>query len=83
MRRVKALFGLFLETPPDDAIERGGDAGGDLRELRRVFLEDRVHRFHLGVALEGATSRQHLVEDRAERKDVGPVIDRLSSHLLG
>ena len=38
---------------------------------------------HVGVASEGRTPGQHLVEDEAERVDVGATVDGVAVHLLG
>ena len=45
-RRMKTLFGIFLETVIDDPLEGGGDGRVCRRELRRVFAEYRAH--HIG-----------------------------------
>ncbi len=74
---------LLLEAAPDDAIERAGQVRIDLGELRRILLQDRVHRLDVRIALEGAPAGHHFVEDRAEGKDVGAVVERLAADLLG
>ena len=50
---------------------------------RRIRLEDRAHRLDRRVRLERLPPGEHLVEDDAEREDVGAMIDRLRADLLG
>ena len=65
-----------MRSRPGDVLVRRGD-------VRRVFPQDRVHRLGGRVAAERALARQHLVEDRAEREDVGARVGGLAAHLLG
>ncbi len=62
-------------------------AGGMFRpgrgELRRLLLQDRRHRVGRRVPPERLPARKQLVEDRAEREDVRPVVDGQPAHLLG
>ena len=51
------------------------------RALERVSAGSRSSS-RRGVALEGRPPVEHLVEHRAEREDVGAVVDRLAAHLL-
>jgi hypothetical protein len=80
---VEALFGPFLEAVTQDALDRGRKSAGGFGQLRRILLRDRGHRLRRRVGLEGAGSREHLVEDGAKRKDVGTLVGRLPPHLLG
>ena len=80
---MKALSGLLLEAVPDDAIERPGrlglisaSSGGS--SFRIAFIVSTASR-----RVKRAPAGQHLVEDGAEREDVGAVIERLAAHLLG
>ena len=53
------------------------------RELRRIRLQNRVHRLDRRRAGERAFGGQHLVEHRAEREDVGARVGLLPADLLG
>ena len=53
-----------------------------LREIRRLLRQDRRDRVGRRVAAERALPREHLVEDRPEREDVGPAVGGLAAHLL-
>ena len=53
-----------------------------LREVRRLLRQDRRDRVRRRVAPKRALTREHLVQDRAEREDVGPAVGRLAAHLL-
>ena len=52
-------------------------------EIRRVLAEDGADGVGRRFALEGAPPGEHLVEHRAEGKEVGARIHRLAAHLLG
>ena len=52
-------------------------------QLRHVLLQDRRDRVAGGVPLERLLAGQKLIEDRAEGKNVGAVIDRQTPNLLG
>src|SRR5207237_4298890 len=80
---LKALLGTLLQAMPHDALESLGHADVELDEIRRIFFEDRVQRFDRCVAAERLTSGQHLVEDRAERENVGALIAAESADLFG
>ena len=53
------------------------------RQIRRILFQDGGHRLRRRVALESAPPGQHLVEDRAQRKQICPRIDGLPADLLG
>ena len=46
-------------------------------------MQRRVHRVDGRITRKRATPRQDLVDDAAEREDVGAVIDGFAAHLLG
>ena len=64
----------------DDTIEMRRDGAG--QERGRIVLENRGHPLDRRIAAEGGTAREHLVEDRAEREDVGAVVGGFATHLL-
>src|SRR4030095_12202559 len=74
MSRVEALLRALLETVMHDAIQSRRQARVRLHQIGRIVLEDRVHGLGRGVPPEGATSRQHLVENRTEGEDVGSLV---------
>src|SRR5262249_42316282 len=70
------------QTPPHDHFQLRTDLIFRLRELRRLFLQDRVHHLDGRIAVKGALPGEHFVKDHAEREDVRAMIRLLSSHLL-
>ena len=60
-----------------------GRARIDVGELRRILFQDRVHRLDVRIAAEGPPAGQHLVQDCAEGKDVGAMVEWLGADLLG
>ena len=67
----------------DDAIQIRRQVAPGLRKARRIRFQNRAHRLDRGVGLERLLPAEHLVEDEAEREDVGTVIDRMRADLLG
>ena len=61
---------------------RSGVPGRSLSTRRRVVAQDRRQERRHGLALERAAAREHLVEHRAEREDVGARVDGLAARLL-
>ena len=80
---LKAFFGTFLEASLQDALPGRSGQHTRRRDVGRILLEDGRHRFGCGVAMERAASREHLVEDAAEREDVGAMIAALPANLFG
>ena len=72
-----------LETLRDDAVERGRDVRLQRLERRRALLEPLNE---AGESAFGAIARpsagDQLVEDQAERIDVGPLVGRLAARLF-
>ena len=83
VRRVEAFLRPFLEAVAKDALDRGRERSARLGESSRVPLGDRRHRLRRRLAAERTVTREHLVQDRAERKDVRAVVRRPAAHLLG
>ncbi len=81
--RLPAALRVLPQAAGHDAVHLGRDPGGDLAGGRRVLAQDRGQRRDLAVALKGAPSGQHLVEDRPEREDVRPGVHRPAFGLLG
>src|SRR6185436_18396977 len=79
---AQAPFGIFLETSRDQIAEM-------FRRCRRESIPVRLVASHRGqklgrrIAGEWSTTGEHLVEDAAERPDVGPFVDRSAYCLLG
>ena len=82
-RRLEALLGPLLEAVPDDPRERRRQPRDRRGEIGGLLAQDRRHRLRARLAREGPASRQHLVEHRAEREDVGARVGGLAAHLLG
>ena len=81
MRRPEAHVGLLLEAVTDDAID-GWRHGSVQRELGCIFTQNRRHRFRSSLSLKRAPAGDHLVEESAERKNVGPPVHGCPAHLL-
>ena len=75
--------GRFSRHRIDDLLERRRHGFAQVRERRRVLLEDGRDRVGGRGALERHLPGQHLVQHRPEREDVGAVIERQAAHLLG
>ena len=73
--RLEPLGGTLFETMVDEVgkLRRHEPAGAV--QLRRFLLENGHERLDVAVSLECPLAGEHLVQDHAERKDVGPVID--------
>ena len=71
-----------IETPRDQTPHRRGRRCGERRPVD-VLAQDRRERVGNIVALERALARQHLVEHRAERPHVAPLVSLASLRLLG
>ena len=80
-RRLEAVLSLLLEAVADDAVEPRRHLQLR-RELLRLLLQDRVQRLDRRVPVERPAARQHLVEHRPEREDVGAVVRGLAPRLL-
>ena len=82
--RLKALRRIRLETSRDDGVDSYWHLAQHRPYGRRrclhppLQLGDRAHRM-----FRAAASDEHVVEDQAERVDVGTLIDGLPSRLLG
>src|SRR5260221_12128969 len=82
VRGVDALLRALLDAAPDDPVEPWRDALVRGGEVGRLLPEDRRHRLRGRVAAERVPAREHLVEDRAEGKDVRPRVCGTSLDLL-
>jgi hypothetical protein len=75
---------LLLQAGVDDVGETGGHVAADLGQRRGRLLQDRRDDLGHGVAGEGQALPEQLVEDDAERPDVGADVDLVGRHhLLG
>ncbi len=79
---LESLARALLEAVRDDALESGRKLRPGGREVRRVGLQNRAHRLDGRVSGECSLPGEHLVEDRAERKNVAPLVDHRAPHLL-
>ena len=82
-RGLESILFVLLETPPHDGGGHRRQAGVERERIRGLRMHDGVHRLERRLALKRALAGEHLVQHRAEREDVGAVIDRLAAHLLG
>ncbi len=82
-RGLVAVLRPLLEGPLDHPGERAGDVVAQLADRPRGVLEDRGEDRQVRVAAEGALAGRDLVEEDAEREDVGAVVDGKALRLLG
>src|SRR5262249_19067403 len=75
-RRLKALVGIFLEAMANQP------AYARFAQIGRLGGEDCAEHIDGRRSMERAAARQHLVENRAEGKNIGPVVEWLSTNLL-
>ena len=80
---LQALIRTLDQAPPDETPKLRRRRRVQLVHRRGCVVEDHVHRIHRGVGLEGSTPCDRLVENAAEREDVGTGIDGPPLHLLG
>ena len=67
----------------DDHHKSIGDADGDFAERHRRLLLNGEHQFDERASVEGGHAGEHLVENDAERPQVGPRVDVLRrTHLF-
>ena len=83
VRALVAVVRILGKRPQDDHVELGRDVGAQLRRwLRRV--REVLHRdLDRRLAVEGRLAGQELVEDDAERVQIGARIDLAAAGLLG
>ena len=81
--RLESLRGVLFQAVPRDPFEARRNTARRLGQFRRFFLKDRAHGVGRGFAVKRAFAGNHFVENGAEGKNVRPVIDRLTAHLLG
>src|SRR5215510_1568660 len=79
---MESLFGILFQTMPNYALKRGRHVLIALRQIGRIFFQDRAHRLSCGFTVKSSLAGEHLVEDRSERKDVRAMIYWTTSHLL-
>jgi hypothetical protein len=79
---VESPVPILFQTVLDDVIQRRRDVAARLRQLGRFLHQDRRHRLGVGVPAESHLSREQLVEDCAERKDVRSMVDGKPLDLL-
>ena len=81
--RLKTLLRTFLETTIHHPLQSRGRSCRDLRNGRRILIQDCRHGFRRSRFTERLLARYHLIEDGAEGEDVRAVVGGLSAHLLG
>src|SRR5262249_20502796 len=79
---MEAMLWAFLQTVSHHALQRWRNLAAGLSRLRRLCIQNRVHRLDRRIALERSLARQHLVENGAEGEDVRAMIGLLPAHLL-
>jgi hypothetical protein len=81
--RLETTAYVFLETAAHDAIEGKRDGGASAAARWRVFAQNGADFVRGTLALEGSPTRDHLVYDRAEGKEIAALINRVTTSLLG
>ena len=86
-RRLNARVRILGQARAHQVIERRRRDGHDLRDRRRLALEDGGEQTRLALAGEDALARDHFEEHRAEREDVRARVrfrafDLLRRHVL-
>src|SRR5262249_50629900 len=79
---VKPTLRLLFETAADDSCQQRRHVGHDRPKRGWFALEDRAAEIGSRSGSERAPSRKHLVEQRAERKQVGAMIPLRAPDLL-
>src|SRR6202035_2536106 len=79
---AQALLAVLGEHAPQQALEAGRDAAAQLRDLRRLLVEDLVDEGGDGLAVERPLGRQQLEEDHAEREEVAAAVQLLAADLF-
>jgi hypothetical protein len=80
---LPALVGILRKTSRDGTDERMRYARNELVERRHIVFENCGDELCVALALERASSRQHLVGQQAEGKDVTADVGRRAMKLLG
>ena len=80
--RLPAPLGVLAQATHYGPFELGRDLTDETAGRLGFLREDRRHRRRPGLPHESPPARHHLVQDRAEREDVGPRIDPLALGLL-
>ena len=73
----KRLVAVLLQTRRDDLLEPVGASARDARSDGGGSMRDLDGQLGHRLGVEGGPPRQQLVQDDAERPDVGPRVDRL------
>ena len=81
--RLVARRRVLLQQPPDQGLELGRQVGSELGRGPGRAVQHGVEDRGGGRAREGALPGRHLVEHRAEREQVGALVERLAEGLLG
>ena len=77
------LIGIFRQAPRERLGEWKWYVRDELDDGRWIIFEDRADQLCLIRGWKRGSSRDHLVGDRAERKDVRPDVRLSSFELLG
>ncbi len=81
--RLPAIVGILGQRAPDDVVHGRWRQRLTRRGRRRLAVQDRGDDARLAVAGKRALARAHLVQQRAQREDVGARIHRARFELLG
>src|ERR1019366_4482260 len=76
--RLEALLRVLFQTAMHHPLHGLWNICDDLRNPRRVLVQDRAHRVRRSRLLERSFPRQHFIQNRAEGKNVGPRTDAIA-----
>ena len=80
---MKTLIRIFLETAINNAQQTGRRSWRQLRNGSRFLVQDRGHGFRGRGLVKRLLSGDELIQDGAEREDVGAMVNIFRAHLLG
>src|SRR5215831_7520470 len=76
------LCRILREAPLDDVIQSEWESRNDARGYRWINRQNRRYQTSLAFSLESSAARDHFVEHRAKRKDIGTGVGVLAFELL-
>src|SRR5438128_5168950 len=79
---MKTRLGILFQTVINQPFKRRRDILVCIRKIWWVLFQNRAHRVGSRLAVKGATAGKHLVENCAERENIGTMIYGLPAHLL-
>ncbi len=79
---MKPLLRILFDAAANHALQGQRHIRGELRDRRRLFVENGADGVGLGGSLKSPLAHNHLIKDCAEGKDIGAMVGHLSADLL-